>query len=136
MIVVDKSAIIAILKREPEAVAFEELLSMTSAALMSAASYAEASISALHLTQSAEIFDELDDTIRDLGITIVATNEEQAREACRAFEKFGNDRSKATLSYGDCLSYALAKTKGARLLYKGTNFSETDLEPAISLQER
>jgi ribonuclease VapC len=66
-----------------------------------------------------------------LGVEVVPLTPEQARIALEAFKQFGKGRgAKASLNYGDCFVYALAKERGAPLLFKGNDFTHTDLQPA------
>ena len=69
--------------------------------------------------------------IADLGIEVISFTPEQARLAFEAFKHFGKGRgAKASLNYGDCFAYALAKELGAPLLFKGADFAQTDLARA------
>ena len=92
----------------------------------SAASYLETSIVLLK-RRGEGIELELDRLIYDLGIVIVPVNAEQARTARRAFVEFGKGRHAARLNFGDCFAYALARTRGEALLFKGGDLSRTDL---------
>jgi ribonuclease VapC len=65
-----------------------------------------------------------------LGIEIVAFTESQARLAREAFKRYGKGRHSARLNFGDCIAYALAKETGEELLFKGTDFSQTDIAAA------
>ncbi|GJL54703.1 MAG: hypothetical protein NPIRA02_18350 [Nitrospirales bacterium] len=65
------------------------------------------------------------------GITLAEVDAEQTEIARTAFRKFGKGRHVAKLNFGDCFSYALAKATGLPLLFKGTNFSQTDIQPAV-----
>ena len=66
-----------------------------------------------------------------LSLTIVPVTGEQALVARRAFERFGRGNHPARLNYGDCFAYALAKVTGEALLFKGDDFSQTDITPAL-----
>ena len=74
---------------------------------------------------------EIDALVADIGIEIVAFDQAQARIAREAFRRFGKGRHRAGLNLGDCLAYALAKTLAAPLLFKGNDFSLTDVKPAL-----
>ena len=124
--IVDRSALIAIIIDEAECDALALDIVAEGAAEMFAASDVEC---ALRLDgQLSEGQDaRLDATISGLGIITAPVTEQQARLARRAFEMFGKGRHPADLNFGDCLSYALAKASGRRLLYKGNDFIKTDL---------
>lgn len=64
------------------------------------------------------------------NISLVEVDAEQAERAVKAFERYGKGRNPARLNFGDCFSYALAKQTGEPLLFKGNDFSETDIERA------
>ena len=71
---------------------------------------------------------DLDLLLADAGIEIIAVTKEQVQAAREAFRRFGKGRHAAKLNFGDCFSYALAKTTGEPPLFKGQEFSQTDLE--------
>lgn len=124
--IVDSSALLSIILGEHEGDGFViEILAEDDVA-MSTASYVECALrldGQLPGGQDAR----LDAAISYLGIALVAVSETHARLARRAFEMFGKGRHPAALNFGDCLSYALAKETGRRLLYKGNDFLKTDL---------
>lgn len=128
--VIDTSALLAILFGEPEEASFEELTGAAADVTMSAASYMEAAmiidrrLDALHRAL-------LDATLKDFEIRIEPVTEEQVRVARRAFQEFGKGVHPAGLNFGDCFTYALAKVKREALLFKGNDFSKTDLIPAV-----
>lgn len=125
-LIVDSSALIAIILNEPEQDAFIAEIMMDEAPAMSTASYVECALrldGQLASGQDAR----LDAAIARLGIDLVPVTEQHARLARRAFEMFGKGRHPAGLNFGDCLSYALAKATGQPLLYKGLDFIKTDL---------
>jgi len=124
--VLDTSAIAAILFDELEAPAFEVAIERASVRLLSAASLVELSIVVeLRLGEPGER--ELDLLLYKAGIEIVPLTREQAEIARRAFRRFGKGRHPAALNFGDCFSYALSKTAGEPLLFKGDDFSRTDV---------
>jgi len=128
--IIDTSAIIAILTDEPERLAFNEAIERADSCLMSAASFVEASI----VIESSRGYDGLRDFdlfLASTGIEIVPVDVEQARIAREAFRRFGKGRHPASLNYGDCFSYALAKDTNQPLLFKGKDFAATDLQRAI-----
>lgn len=79
----------------------------------------------------AQLADELDNLLDELGIELVPFDEPQARESQRAFIRFGKGRHPAGLNFGDCISYALARSMGLPLLFKGDDFAKTDVVPAL-----
>ena len=122
--VLDTSAIAAILFDEPEAPAFEVAIERASVRLLSAASLVELSI-VVELRLGEPGGRELDLLLYKAGIEIVPLTREQAEIARRAFRRFGKGRHPAALNFGDCFSYALSKTAGEPLLFKGDDFSRT-----------
>ena len=127
--IVDRSALIAIIIDEAECDALALDILAEDAAEMSAASDVEC---ALRLDgQLSEGQDaRLDAAISGLGIIIAPVTEQQARLARRAFEMFGKGRHPAALNFGDCFAYALAMRRGDALLFKGQDFSQTDVPQA------
>ena len=73
----------------------------------------------------------LDEIIRDGGVRIESVTARQARIALEAYAEYGKGRKPAGLNFGDCFSYALAKAVGLPLLFKGNDFSKTDIEAAV-----
>lgn len=129
--VIDTSALIAILLGEPEEVAFAELMAEVPVLLLSAASYLEAAMVIDRRGNGAHPA-RLDEVLADLEIRVEAVTAEQARVARRAFRENGKGVHPAGLNFGDCFSYALAKVRNEKLLFKGNDFSKTDLEPAVT----
>jgi len=130
--IVDSSAIVAILKREPDAPALAAALASDPAPKMSAATYVETSIVA-DRDRDAARGRLLDVILRDANIEIVPFDETQARIARGGYRDFGKGSGhKARLNLGDCFAYALAKASGEALLYKGTDFGQTDVASALS----
>lgn len=130
--IVDSSALVAILKREPEQAAFSALLESTQDTKISAATYFEISIVVDSQRQPAASR-KLDDLIEHSGITIEPVTAEQARIARQAYRDYGKGSGHpANLNFGDCFSYALARDKREPILYKGDDFVHTDLRPAVA----
>ncbi len=129
MIVVDSSALIAILLREPEADSFIAAIAAADAVLLSSVSLLECSLVLAGRTGTAERWLDLDALIARAGIE-VAQDVVQVDAARRAFLHYGKGRHAAALNLGDCAAYALAKTRGLKLLFKGSDFAQTDLPPA------
>lgn len=130
MIVVDTSALIAILLDESERRSFVDAIVDYGEPCMSAASYLEASL-VIEAYSGAQGGRDIDDFIEDVGIRIVPVDQAQARSAREAFRRFGKGRHRARLNFGDCFVYALAKALGAPVLFKGNDFVLTDLKRAI-----
>jgi ribonuclease VapC len=126
--VIDPSALIAILSDEPERRAFTEAIERADSRLLSAAGFVETSI----IIENKHGYDgrrDLDLLIAGAGIEIVEVDEDQARFARDAFRRYGKCRHAAGLNFGDCFSYALAKVTGLPLLFKGNDFAQTDIPP-------
>lgn len=125
MIVVDSSALVAILFSEPDAENLAAKLDASSHNSISAATLLESSI-VVARAQGSEALADLDALVKLYEIEIVPFDEAQASVAREAFRRFGKGRHKAGLNFGDCMSYALAKTRKAKLLCKGADFAATD----------
>ncbi len=128
MIVVDTSIVVAIIREEAESRHFVEILD-ENAAIMSAVSYVETHMVVAGRKLDADLR-EVDGTIHDLGIEIVDVTRDQTNAALRAFLKYGKGRHQARLNLADCFVYALAKSRGAPLFFKGDDFAQTDIAPA------
>jgi ribonuclease VapC len=124
--VIDTSALLAILQDEPERRAFNEAIAAAETRLLSAASFVETSI-VIESRYAAEGVRDLDALIAKAAIVLVPVDADQARIARTAFSQFGKGRHPAGLNYGDCFSYALAKALGEPLLCKGGDFAQTDI---------
>jgi ribonuclease VapC len=129
MIVVDSSVVVAILQREPDAPTWIEMFDQTSKALISVVSFVETSMVICRRRPDPDPR-EIATLLVSLGIDIVPVTPEQGETAVAAFLRYGKGRHRAGLNFGDCFSYALAKTQGAPLLFKGNDFAMTDLVPA------
>jgi ribonuclease VapC len=128
-VIVDSSAIIAILRDEPEALAFARAMDSARTCRVSAVSYVEAA-AVIDGGRSPVSSRRFDDFFREIEIVIEPVTVEQARIAREACRDFGNGRHKAGLNLGDCFAYALAKATGEPLLFKGDDFRHTDVESA------
>ena len=129
--IVDTSAIVAMLQLEPEATAMLRILSTNDDALMSAATYLECGI-VIDGAKDPKASANLDALIRDLGIGIEPVTAEQARIARQAYRDFGKGSGHpARLNFGDCFAYALAMERGEGLLYKGDDFANAGLARAV-----
>jgi len=125
--VLDTSALVAVLSDEPERAAFIRLIADAKDPLISAATLLEASIVVQARTGTTE---DLDALLRAAGVRCVAVDAAQALAARAAWSRYGKGRSPAGLNYGDCFSYALATTLDRPLLFKGDDFPQTDVRSA------
>jgi ribonuclease VapC len=131
MIAIDSSAIIAILNDEPERRAFNEAIERSDGCLMSTASFIETAI-VIDNQRGYDGLRDFDLFIMSAGIELVPVDADQAHIARQAFRQYGKGRHRAALNFGDCFSYALAKATGLPLLFKGTDFAQTDLQIAVT----
>jgi ribonuclease VapC len=125
--VIDSSALIAILLHEPERDAFARAINVDTRRLLSAVTKLEASMVAIG-QWGASALRELDEMLRRLEVVIVPFDEHQADIAREAFARYGKGRHPAALNFGDCAAYALAIAEAEPLLFKGTDFGATDVE--------
>ena len=128
MIAVDTSALIAILADEAEARAFRSVLIATEA-VIGAPTYLEFAMVAV-VKSPVITSSDLAKFLGYLNVSVVDFTADDARMAEAAFRKYGKGRHKAALNFGDCCSYATAKTRSLPLLFKGDDFTLTDLEAA------
>ncbi len=128
--VVDSSVLIAILLDEAEAAHYRKLLAETNNIYISAVSIVESSMVIEYKAgeQGAKKYDEL---LSFINPTITAFDEQQAKFARTAWRKYGKGRHPAKLNFGDCCSYAVAKYLNQPLLFKGNDFSKTDIQKVV-----
>lgn len=127
--VIDTSALAAILFDEPERADFVSRIAADGRRLISAATMVEAGI-LVEARRGESAGRELDLLLHRAKVLTVAVDEEQARRALAAWRAFGKGRHPAALNYGDCFSYALARISRQRLLFKGDDFARTDVARA------
>lgn len=128
--ILDTSALIAILRFEPEATEFAKIIERAVERRVSAVSYVEAG-AVIDNSKDPVASRRFDELIEAAQITIEPVTERQARIARQAYRDFGKTSGHpAKLNFGDCFSYALAKTEGEALLFKGQDFSRTDVKSA------
>ena len=125
--VIDSSALLAILFDEPDGLAFARAIHAASVRLMSTMSMLEASMLMLSRRGQAGLA-RLDRAVAEMSIEIVAFDREQMLRARDAFARYGKGRHPAGLNFGDCAAYALAVAEAEPLLFKGTDFGATDVE--------
>jgi ribonuclease VapC len=127
-LIVDTSAIIAILRNEPDADCYIEALAHAVSPRMSAATYVEAAV-VVDANRDPVLSGRFDEVLADIEVEPVTR--ELAEVARRAYRDFGKGSGHpARLNFGDCFAYALARTTGKPLLYKGDDFVHTDLTSA------
>lgn len=126
--ILDTSALLAILFQEEDAEWFVDALVAAPTRRMSAANFLEAAIN-IDARGDAEASRQLDHFLRQAEIEIAAVTFEQAQVARQTYQDFGKGRHKAGLNFGDCFAYALARTTGEPLLFKGNDFANTDITP-------
>lgn len=133
MIVIDTSALIALINREPEGPQIIRILAESSALKISAATMVEATAVALRWGEDAAIT-MLDQIVQEAKVEIIPFNLQQMSIARAAYLKYGKGRGHpAQLNFGDCVSYALARSLDAPLLYKGNGFAHTDVKIALPM---
>jgi len=128
--VIDSSALIAIISKQPERALFEQSIKLATNRLIGSATLVETSLVVLSRRQEEGIA-ILNELLVDMRVETVPFSADHARLAIDAFRRFGKGRHPAGLNFGDCFSYALAKATGEPLLFKGNDFSRTDIEPSI-----
>lgn len=129
--IIDTSALIALIKGEPEAPAFAASMEAADVLRISAATYFEASIVTDGI-RDPKLSARLDEIVQHAKFIIEPVTSEQARIARQAYRDYGRGSGHpANLNFGDCFSYALARDKREPILFKGDDFIHTDLRPAI-----
>jgi ribonuclease VapC len=129
-VILDTSAVLAVLFAEPDAALYAKAISEAGSLRISAANFVEVSI-----VVEAQAGDggvrQCDTFFRRAGITIEPVTEEQALLARQGFSDYGKGRHPAGLNFGDCFAYALSRSAGEPLLFKGKDFRRTDVQPAL-----
>lgn len=129
--IIDRSALLAVLRDEPEALSCAKAIEGAHTRRISAASFLEAAI-VVDASRDPIGSRRLDDFLKAADITIEPVTEDQARIGREAYRDFGKGSGHpAQLNFGDCFAYALAKVTGEPLLFKGGAFAQTDVTPAI-----
>jgi ribonuclease VapC len=128
-VILDTSALIAILYDEPERAQFAQLIHDAEICRISVVSFVELSM-VVESQLNPEAARQVDMLFRRVGIVIEPVTVEHGYLARQAFLDFGKGRHKAGLNFGDCFAYALARATGESLLFKGNDFSRTDVMAA------
>ena len=128
--IVDSSALLAILFNEGDAETYARAIAQADSCRISAANYVEVAVVVEAQTRESGSR-QFDAFFRRAGIVIEPVTEEQAHLARQAYADFGKGRHRAGLNFGDSFAYALAKTTGEPLLFKGEDFNRTDIASAI-----
>lgn len=131
--IIDTSAVIAILAGEPDAALYAQAIENEPLPRIGAPALLEASMVLTRWFGDAAVT-ALDAFVRESGAEIVAFDLPQLRAAQAAYRRFGKGQHPAALNFGDCMSYALAKVSGAALLFKGNDFAQTDALPALTMR--
>jgi ribonuclease VapC len=127
--VIDTSAIVAILENEPEGASFVRLIAADEVRLLSAVSRVECTCVIEGRKRAAGRAD-LELFLREAAVEIAPVTADQAAIACEVFRRFGRGRHPAGLNIGDTFAYALARATGEPLLFKGDHFAQTDIASA------
>lgn len=130
-LVVDTSALIAVLRAEPDARRYADAIVAAASCHLSAANYVEAAV-VIDGSRDPIASRRFDDLIREAALAIEPVTEEQAKIARDAYRDFGKGSGHpAQLNFGDCFAYALARVTGRSLLFKGQDFASTDIASAL-----
>ena len=134
--IVDASAIIAILRDEPDAVSYARAIADAPSRHVSAVNFVESAI-IIDASRDPIATRRFDDFVKEAGIAVEPVTERQAQIARAAYRDFGRGSGHpAKLNFGDCFAYALAKERGEALLFKGDDFTHTDVASALPKQHR
>ena len=129
--IVDTSALVSIMRKEPDAPAFARAIADADVRRLSAASYVEIA-AVIDSRRDPVINRRLDEFLDEMQVTIEPVSQIQARIAREAYRDFGKGSGHpAKLNFGDCFAYALAKERNEPLLFKGDDFRHTDVKPAL-----
>lgn len=130
--IIDSSALVSILRAEPDAEGFAKAIETADICRLSAATFVEAA-AVIDAAGDAIASRRFDDLLREMKVSIEPVTAEQAQIAREAYRDFGRSSGHpARLNFGDCFAYALAKVMNEPLLFKGDDFRQTDVTPAIS----
>ena len=127
--ILDSSAILAILQNESDAAAHVRAIEKADRCRISSATYVEVAT----IADARAIAKEFDALIKKARVIIEPLTEDQARIAREAYREYGKGNHAARLNLGDCFAYALSKDLDEPLLFKGEDFAQTDVEPALAV---
>jgi ribonuclease VapC len=130
-VILDTSALVAVLRREPDARLFRDAIAGAARPAMSAATLVELSLVASSRGGGARGVAEADALLLENRVEIVPFTAEHAALAREGWRRYGKGNHPAALNFGDCFSYALAKARNEPLLFKGGDFAQTDVKAAI-----
>lgn len=132
MIVVDSSVFVAICENEPGSADYLRRIAQANTSAMSVANFVESSnvIEGRRGLGGQALFESEFQRLQRLGLFLATVDVDQANGAREAFRRYGKGRHPASLNFGDCFAYALAKALDAPLLFKGADFAKTDLKRA------
>ena len=133
-IVLDTSALIALLLKEPDAELIASALVSATAIRMAAPNWLEVAMVAM-ARRGIDGYQQLKQILERLQVEVVASDRANAEIAFQARIQYGKGRHPAGLNYGDCFAYALAKQRGEALLYKGNDFSKTDIQSVLTFDD-
>jgi ribonuclease VapC len=128
--IVDSSALLAVILNEPDEPRIAAAMMDAPALRMSAANWVESAI-IVDAHRDRAIQSRFDDLLEALRLEVEPVTLEDAHRCRAAYSDYGKGYHRARLNYGDCFAYALAKRRGEPLLFKGNDFSQTDIEPAL-----
>ena len=130
--IVDTSAFIAILRDEPDAISYAKAIAKAAVRRVSAATYVETA-AVIDASRDPIASRRFDDLLREARVVIEPVTVAQARIAREAYRDFGRGSGHpASLNFGDCFAYALAKALNEPLLFKGADFTHTDIASALA----
>jgi len=129
-LIVDTSAILAVLLNEPDADVYVQALVDSERSAISAANALEVSIVLSHKLGEAALID-FDDLVREVSLEIAPVSADEYFLARGAYLSFGKGRHPAALNFGDCFAYALASSRQESLLFKGADFKKTDVSSVL-----
>ena len=133
-IVLVTSALIALLLKEPDAELIASALVSATAIRMAAPNWLEVAMVAM-ARRGIDGYQQLKQILERLQVEVVASDRANAEIAFQAWIQYGKGRHPAGLNYGDCFAYALAKQRGEALLYKGNDFSKTDIQSVLTFDD-
>jgi ribonuclease VapC len=129
-VIIDSSALLAVVLAEPDAVQYARAIATSGTRLLPSVTWFEASLR-VDAKGDAFAINRFDDFVKDFRIEIVPFTSGHAQEARRARLLYGKPHHPAQLNFGDCVAYGVAKHEREPLLFKGNDFSQTDIEPAL-----